>query len=153
MQAFASAHGLLNELIAGRTRGLASRAELAAYHAGKHGTPACAAYSYAIAAFAHLREGEIESALSCSEAALALRDELGGVDEGEVEIFLARARALEQAGMADEAATVATRADERMEELAGRIADENWRARFRTSVDAAVLAVSEIEPALRDERR
>ena len=145
-------HALLNDLLAGSSSSLAARAEAAAHDAGGHGVPEGAAYSFAIAALAYLRAGDVESALTCSQAAMAIRDELGEIDEGEIEIFLARARALECARLTDEAHAVSKRAEQRIEALAQRIADPVWRARFRAAAEEAALAVGGVEPALTDQQ-
>jgi tetratricopeptide (TPR) repeat protein len=153
IDALARTYGLLNELIAGHTDGLGARAEAAAQDAAKHGFPAWAAHAFAVAALAHLREGHVDAALSSSEAALAIRDELGGVDEGEVEIFLARAEVLERAGLTDAAAAVARRADERIRELEERISDHAWRAVFQTALHNAARSLGIIGGPLEGEER
>ena len=65
---------------------------------------------------------------------MTLRYELGGVEEDESEIYLARVRSLESAGRSEEAAAVLEMGRSRLLQLASRIRDGEWRERFLRDV-------------------
>jgi predicted ATPase/predicted Ser/Thr protein kinase len=89
-----------------------------------------------VAASLHLRADRPERALTWSQRAFTLLDELGGVEEDEAEVYLAHAGALEALGRSEEAAEVRARGRRRLEEVAARIADREWRRRFLEDVPA-----------------
>ena len=84
----------------------------------------------ALAARAHLALGKVDDALAESERALAEYDELGGIEEDEVDVFTARVDALRAAGQPEAANRVLTRARERIDHHAGAIRDLELRARY-----------------------
>ena len=65
---------------------------------------------------------------------MALRDEIGAMEEDEAEVFLALAGALHASGRLEDSREVVARGAARLEYLAGRIADADWRARFLVEV-------------------
>jgi hypothetical protein len=67
---------------------------------------------------------------------MAIRDQLGGLEEDEGEIFAVYARALDFVGRSDEAAEVRARGRRRIAEIASRISDEALRERFSNDVRA-----------------
>ena len=111
-------------------------ATLAAREATEGQLPSVRVLALAIAGEAHLTAGRVEEALASSEEALALRDELGAVEEDEAEVFLVRARALEAAGRCVEGEDVRARGRARIRELAEHMADETLRVRFLEDVPA-----------------
>jgi tetratricopeptide (TPR) repeat protein len=74
--------------------------------------------------------GQSERALAWSGSALSLRDELGGIEEDELEVFAVRARVLEDAGETDEARGVRARGRERLGEIARGIGDPALQSMF-----------------------
>ncbi|MCZ7680939.1 MAG: AAA family ATPase [Sandaracinaceae bacterium] len=105
-----------------------------AHDAREQGRKALEVIALSVAAIAQLELGRTDEALASSERALELRDELGGLDEREGEVFLARALALSAAGRQEEAAAVRERGRERVREIARRIRDDAWRERFLADV-------------------
>ncbi len=96
--------------------------------------PALEASALAVASRAALRGDDPEAALADAERAMALRDGIGTMEEDEAEIFLALAEALRAVGQTERAKEVVARGASRLEFLAGRIADVDWRARFLVEV-------------------
>ena len=84
----------------------------------------------ALAARAHLGAGRVPAALEASARALARYDELGSMEEGEIELFLVRAQALVAAGDAEGARQILERGGTRLDFVASRILDAEWRRRF-----------------------
>jgi len=111
----------------------ARRAAVAAASAGLEGLYAMGLTGIAEVALAG---GQVDVALESSLAALSLRDRLGGLEEGESELFLARASALEAAGQNDEAQEVRLRGRARVLEIADGVGDETLRRSFLTNVFA-----------------
>lgn len=105
--------------------------------------PGYAAVARALEAKARLALGDVAGALATSEAALSIRDQLAGIEEDEGEVFLARVAALEAAGRAAEAEEVRDRARSRLQYVARRIRDEQWRRRFLKSVPSHRALFSE----------
>ncbi len=89
-----------------------------------------------VAARALLEAGDVDGAVEQSERSLLRRDEIGGVEEDEAEVFLTHALALEAAGRALEAKAVRQRGRERVESIARHIADDHFRKRFLGEVPA-----------------
>jgi hypothetical protein len=89
-----------------------------------------------VAARALLAAEDIEGAIEQSQRALARRDEIGGVEEDEAEVFLTAVVALEAAGRKEEAREIRRRGRERVESIARRIADDGFRKRFLVEVPA-----------------
>ena len=89
----------------------------------------------AVGASALLRT-DLPAALSRSQRAWTLYEELGGIEEDEAELVLAHARALEANGRGDEAREVLAAGRRRLESVAAGIADPALRARFLDQVPA-----------------
>jgi len=106
---------------------LAQRAAAGAIESGQRGW---AARAFAADARARLALGEVDVALDLSGRALSLRDEAGGVEEDEAEVFAARVAVLRKAGRTAEADAIGKRGRERVREMALRIGDPAWRERF-----------------------
>lgn len=102
-----------------------------------------------------LLTGQTAEALDRSREALALRDRLGGLEEGEAEVFVVRAVALEGAEdgeAADQARAIRARGAARVMEIADGLGDEALRRSFLTNVPANRDLVSS-HPAGRKEHR
>lgn len=84
----------------------------------------------------HLLAGAVEAALACSEEALTLRDQLGGLPEDEVAVFVVRVEALQAAGATDEARRVLEAGRRRLEEVGAAVEDEDTRRRLLEQPDA-----------------
>jgi tetratricopeptide (TPR) repeat protein len=95
-----------------------------------------AVLAHTLASEASLSMGQTDAALAAATRALALRDELGSVEEDEAEVFLAYARALEAQGRLDEAQEARLRGRSRVQYIARRIADPELRERFLRDVAA-----------------
>ena len=89
-----------------------------------------------VAAHAALDEGDVAGALELSERALSIRDRLGGLEEDEAEVFVARIRALRAGQRPQEADAVHRRGRQRVEQLGERLADDRLRALFYEAVPA-----------------
>jgi tetratricopeptide (TPR) repeat protein len=100
------------------------------------GAPVLLVLALTVAGRVRLRDGRADEALQRSLRAMALRDELGGIEEDEAEVFLVHAQALAAAGRRAEAREVQARGRERLWTIAGRIGDLEWRARFLRDVPA-----------------
>ena len=111
-----------------------SEARLIAEEARAELLPALEATALAVASRAALETNDVAAALTDAERAMALRDEIGAMEEDEAEVFLALSGALFASGRRDEAREVVARGAARLEYLAGRIADADWRARFLVEV-------------------
>ena len=111
-------------------------AEAAADEARRGGMPALCVSALAVAAQAHLAAGNAHDALALSRRAMQLRDELGTLEEDEAEVFLTHAQALLASGRIDEARSVLTLGKKRLDALAARIEDPEWRGRFLSNVAA-----------------
>ncbi len=116
--------------------GIAQEAEDAADGAVDLGLPGIRALALTIAARALLGAGETARALERSTAAMAVRDEMGSLEEDEADVFATHARALLAGGRPDDADTVRARGRERIEELAARIRGAEWRERFMRGIAA-----------------
>jgi tetratricopeptide (TPR) repeat protein len=111
-------------------------AHRAASEAREAGFLQLAALGLATAGYAAVRSGDGELALTRATEAMAIRDQLGGLEEDEGEIFAVYARALDFVGRSDEAAEVRARGRRRIAEIASRISDEALRERFSNDVRA-----------------
>ncbi|UJR84871.1 serine/threonine-protein kinase [Sandaracinus amylolyticus] len=111
-------------------------AEQVADQARRAGTLPWSVTALALASQARLLAGDVKDALALSTRAMSLRDEIGAMEEDESEVFLAHARALIANGRDADAREILTIGITRLEFLAGRIADADWRARFLTDVPA-----------------
>ena len=89
-----------------------------------------------VAARALLAAGDVSGALEQSDRALARRDEIGGVEEDDAEVFLTHSIALEASGKTNEARAVRQRGRERVESIARTITDTKLRMRFLEQVPA-----------------
>ncbi|MCC7536558.1 MAG: tetratricopeptide repeat protein, partial [Deltaproteobacteria bacterium] len=123
-------------LALGRSEEAATAADSAASDAIRLKLPSLAALALTVGARAFVRSGDTRRALDRSGRALALRDTLGGAEDDEGEVYLAHVDALCAAGQHKLAAEVRERAKARLEEIAGRIADPDWRLRFLRDVPA-----------------
>jgi tetratricopeptide (TPR) repeat protein len=121
---------------------VAQEAEKLAIEAEAVGEPGIAVMSHTVAASARLAVGDHEGALSVSTGAMARLDELGGIEEGEAELFVIHARALEAAGRHREARSVIARGRARIAQIADRISDPEWRRRFLEDVPAHRLLMA-----------
>jgi predicted ATPase len=91
---------------------------------------ALAAQSEAIAARISIALGRTAEALALSGSALQGLDRSGAVGEDEAEIFVARAEAFDRTGDVEQARAIRREGASRLRELAQRISDPVWRARF-----------------------
>ncbi|HSO00832.1 MAG TPA: hypothetical protein VLS89_21220, partial [Candidatus Nanopelagicales bacterium] len=74
--------------------------------------------------------------LRASGQAMARLDAMGGLEEGEAELFVVHAEALAARGMDAESAEVRRRGSARVQQIADRIRDGQWRERFLKDVPA-----------------
>ena len=98
------------------------------------GMPVLLVLALAAAARAKLIAGHPAAALEYSTRAVELREKLGAVEEDEAEIFLVHVEVLRALGRTREAEQWRDRGRERLWEIAGRISDLDWRARFLRDV-------------------
>jgi tetratricopeptide (TPR) repeat protein len=115
---------------------VAREAEEVAGEAERIGLKAWAALALALSARARLAAEDPGGALALSTRAMALRDELGSLEEDEAEVFLTHAKVLAAAGHPLEADEALQRGRRRIEEIAEKIADPELRARFLRDVPA-----------------
>ncbi|MGE0790514.1 MAG: serine/threonine-protein kinase PknK [Sandaracinaceae bacterium] len=113
---------------------LADDARQIAEDAAAQSLPALQASALALASRAALLGDDEVAALADAERAMQLRDEIGTMEEDEAEIFLALAEALARSGQAERAREIVARGASRLEFLAGRIEDADWRAKFLSEV-------------------
>ncbi|HJL15260.1 MAG TPA: protein kinase [Sandaracinaceae bacterium LLY-WYZ-13_1] len=115
---------------------VAGAAEAEAVAAEPEVAQALEVLAHTVASRLHLRSGDAARALRCSERAFAILEELGGIEEDEAEVYLAHAEALAAHGRPEEAAKVRALGRRRIEEVAARIADPEWRRRVLEDVPA-----------------
>jgi predicted ATPase len=120
----------------GRAEEVAVLAEVLARECETGGQAGLLVIAYALAARARLLRGDAPLALEHSTRAMALRDQLGGIEEDEGEVFLVHVDALAACGRTRAADEVRDRARTRLTELASRINDPVWRRRFLEDVPA-----------------
>jgi tetratricopeptide (TPR) repeat protein len=118
------------ELARGDLAAAAACADRTIASARAKGLQGYAARAMAVRAAVSLAAGQTGNALEESGRALAIRDELGGVEENEADIFVTHAEALRRSGRESEAEEVIRRGRGRLRELAARISDPVWRDRF-----------------------
>lgn len=124
-------------LLAGpRAAGVLPQAEEAVAEAVKAEVPALEAVALAVAAEAALHRGDTVLADRYSARALQLRDEVGGIEEDEAELYLVRWRALDALKKSREARAVLQLAKSRVMALAAKIRDEAMRKSFTEKVEA-----------------
>ncbi|MCC6557437.1 MAG: hypothetical protein IT372_31185, partial [Polyangiaceae bacterium] len=111
-------------------------AEQLAREADAAGEPGTAAFALTVAASARLAAGDPEGALRISRDAFSTLEELGGIEEGEAELFVIHARALDATGRHAEAERVRSRGRARVAAIAARISDAQWRTRYLEDVAA-----------------
>ena len=92
------------------------------------------ALALATEARAELGRGAHDRALDRARRALAIRDELGGLEEEDGSLFLVLAEACDSAGHGREAAEARARGRAIVSSAAARIGDAHWRERFVTDV-------------------
>jgi len=114
----------------------AGDAAAAADDARAAGDRALEGLARAAEAAARLAAGDPEEACRAAEAAMAIRDRLGGMEEDEAELFVTLSRALRERGREAEAAEVRYCGRRRVDELASHIADTASRDRFLADVEA-----------------
>jgi tetratricopeptide (TPR) repeat protein len=85
------------------------------------------------------RSALLDRALAHAAAAVSIRDQIGGVEEDEAELFLVFADLLEKKGRADDARQSRLRGRKIVEEAANKIGDAELRRRFQEHVPAHVL--------------
>ena len=124
------------ELACDRASDAAALAAAVAVSARERGLPGLEALACCVAARAHLSAGDAEGALSEAEHALALSDELGGVEEEGGELFCVLGDALFANGRREDAARARARGRATLEAAAARIGDRHWRERFVNDVAA-----------------
>ncbi len=115
---------------AGRWTAARAEAERIASLAHERNNTAIEAMALTQVARAALATGDRAAALDASERAYRSWKQLGSLEQGEGELLLTRVRALEAAGHENEAKRVREEAVQRIESLAVRIADLEWRRRF-----------------------
>lgn len=113
---------------------VAERLRRVAEEAAERGLPTLQASALALASRAALEGDDAEAALEDAERAMELRDEIGTMEEDESIIFLALAEALFALGERERGREMVARGASRLEFLAGRIEDVDWRARFLVEV-------------------
>jgi tetratricopeptide (TPR) repeat protein len=113
-----------------RPRELAAAAERLAWEAERQRVRPFAVTALAIAAEAAFEGGEINRARELAMRALDLRDELGGIEEDEAEVYLVAARALAGHGEVAGAEDVLKRGRARLAEVAAGIEDIGLREQF-----------------------
>ncbi|MBI2897996.1 MAG: protein kinase [Deltaproteobacteria bacterium] len=116
-------------LCAGEALRALDRAREAA-QAGGHQAHGVRASAFAVASRAALAAGDAAVALELSTRAVALRDEIGSVEEDEAEIFLAHVKSLAANGRPEDAARTLERGRQRVLEIAAGISDPEWRGLF-----------------------
>jgi tetratricopeptide (TPR) repeat protein len=118
----------------GDTAGLVQEARGIAAEAERRELKALEATAFALTSRVTLALGDPAGALVHADRAMTLRDEIGTMEEDEAEVFLALAEALLAMGEPARAREIVARGASRLEFLAGRIADTDWRARFLVEV-------------------
>ncbi len=109
-------------------------AQILAGRAATLGLGAAEVLARVVEAEAALALGDGAGAARAIEQALARREALGGLEEGEGELFLVQARVLEATGHAAEAEAARARGRAFLEAMARRIGDPVWRERFLRDV-------------------
>ncbi len=121
------------------TRDIIEEAQKVAADAKEIGLVPFVALAFSVASAAALHSGEPKLALQLGHEAMEIRDELGGLEEDEAEVFLVYARTLEAAGQIDAAQAVRERGKERILEIAMGIADLELKAGYLAVADQAEL--------------
>jgi tetratricopeptide (TPR) repeat protein len=121
------------------TRDIIEEAQKVARDATEIGLFPFVALAFAVASAAALQSGEIQLALQLAKEAMAIRDNLGGLEEDEAEVFLTYARALESAGQVDSAQAIRERGKKRILEIAMGITDLDLKAGYLAVPDQAEL--------------
>ncbi|MCB9591178.1 MAG: protein kinase [Sandaracinaceae bacterium] len=123
-------------LTAGRFAEAKAEAERGRELAARTGQRAFAILAQTLRARVALATDQAPLAVTLATEAMAERDELGGVEEGEAELFLVLGRALEATGEGDGARAVLARGRAHLQQVGAHIADEALRERFLTQVVA-----------------
>jgi tetratricopeptide (TPR) repeat protein/energy-coupling factor transporter ATP-binding protein EcfA2 len=121
------------------TRDIIDAAQGVADEAREVGLAPLAALALSVASSAALINQDVEFALRLAQQAMAIRDELGGVEEDEADLFLAYARALESSGAMDAARAVRQRGKERIQAIASGITDSQLRSGYLSVPENAEL--------------
>lgn len=98
------------------------------------GSPFMLTIALVAAARTRLEADDPASALELSQRAMELCEKLGGIEEDEAEVYLVHARVLLANGRLDDARRVHARGRERLWDVASKIGDLGWRARFLRDV-------------------
>jgi tetratricopeptide (TPR) repeat protein len=118
----------------------------AANEAERGGHPMLRVLAFTAAARASLVLGDAEEAARFARDALFLRDELGGVEENEAEIYVTYADALAASGRSSEAEEILAAGHARLVDVVAGIADAEWRERFVRAVPANRRLMSASKP-------
>lgn len=98
--------------------------------------PSLLCLALAVAARAHLDASAAARSLELSTRAMAVRAQLGGIEEDEGLVFLAHVRALTACGHLDQARSVRDQARRRIRDIAESIDDASLRALFVRAIPA-----------------
>jgi tetratricopeptide (TPR) repeat protein len=108
-----------------------------------HGLKARVAAALGILSSACLARSEAKAALDAAARGIAIRDDVGGLDDGETELFLSYGHALAAAGRVEEARDAFARGRQIVADQTLGISDEEARARFlATPVNRALMEAS-----------
>ncbi len=119
-----------------RAASVLSLGEEAVEEARRAEVPALEAVALAVAAEAALHRGDTGLADRYSARALGIVEELGGIEEDEAEVYLARWRVLDVLKRSKEARVVLEKAKARVASIAKRIRDPEMRRCFCDNVEA-----------------
>ena len=123
-------------LLEGNLGAAASTAEAASRLAEARALPARKAQALTLVCNARLRNGDQVGALEASDAAMAIHEELGKLDEDVAELFLAHAGALRANGRAADAESVLARGRKWLTDTSAGIRDSEQRRGFLETVPA-----------------
>jgi tetratricopeptide (TPR) repeat protein len=123
-------------LALGHAEESAALAEGAAAEASARRMPSVEITALTIAADARLSLGDAEAALALSTRAVERMDEIGGVEEDEIEVRVTHARAADATGRQELADATRRAARARLAQLASAIVDPELRRAFLTDVPA-----------------
>ncbi len=118
-------------------------AEAARELAEAHGLKARVAATFAVLSAASLARSDVKAAVDLAARGIALRDEVGGLDDGETELYLAHGRALAAAGRHDEARDAFERGRQIVADHTLGISSEAARDRFLAApINRALMEAS-----------
>jgi eukaryotic-like serine/threonine-protein kinase len=96
--------------------------------------PPVRAHALATLAEVRLAQHRVDEALAAAREAMALLEQLGGIEEGEASVRLLHAEALHAAGNEDEARRAIAAAIARLEQRTAKIREPRWRESFVKNV-------------------